>query len=91
VTDRACTVFAATAGALIGACAGYMFFTERGRAFRRELDPLLDEFADELNHFRGTARRAAGVANEGWRLISDTFGPEGSGTRYADPHQTTPF
>lgn len=91
MSEKACTMIAAVAGALLGACAGYMFFTSQGRAFRRELDPLLDEFAEELTHFRGTARKAASVANEGWRLVSDTFGGEGAAPRYSNPHQTTPF
>ena len=90
MTDRVCTVVAASAGAVVGACIGYMFFTDRGRAFRRELEPLLDEFADELNNFRNTAQKAANVANQGWRLVNETFGPAGS-ARFADPHQTTPF
>jgi hypothetical protein len=90
MTEKTCSVIGATAGAAIGACIGYMFFTARGRAFRRELEPLLDELADELGHFRGTAVKAANVANQGWRLINDTFGAAGGG-RIADPHQTTPF
>jgi hypothetical protein len=81
---------AASTGAVIGACIGYMFFTDRGRAFRRELEPLLDELADELNNFRATAQKAANVANQGWRLVNETFGPGGA-ARFADPHQTTPF
>jgi hypothetical protein len=81
---------AATAGAVFGACIGYVFFTDRGRAFRREFEPLLDELADELNNFRGTAIKAANVANQGWRLVNETFGP-GASVRVADPHQTTPF
>ena len=90
MTERACSVMAATAGAVLGACVGYIFFTDKGRAFRQELEPLLDEFAEELGHFRGTAIKAANVANQGWRLINETFGPGSSG-RLADPHQTTPF
>ena len=89
MTERASTILGAVAGAIIGGVAGYLFFTERGRAFRRELEPLLDEFAEELASFRGTAQKAANVANQGWRLVNETFA--GSGPRFADPHQTTPF
>lgn len=90
MTEKTSSVIGAAVGAAIGACIGYMFCTDRGRAFRRELEPLLDEFADELNNFRGTAVKAANVANQGWRLVNETFGTAGSG-RFADPHQTTPF
>jgi hypothetical protein len=53
-------------GAVIGALAGYLFFTERGRALRRQLEPAIERFARELGGFRDTIQRAAGVAAEGW-------------------------
>jgi len=53
MSERANTMMAAVAGAVIGAAAGFMFFTERGRALRRELEPVLDELAEELHNFRG--------------------------------------
>jgi gas vesicle protein len=90
MSERANTMMAAVAGAVIGAAAGFMFFTERGRALRRELEPVLDELAEELHNFRGTAVKAANVANEGWRLVNETFSGGGA-PRFADPHQTTPF
>lgn len=77
-------------GAAIGAIAGYLFFTERGRAFRRELEPLLDDVARELSHFRGTVNKAAGVANEGWKLLNEALGQE-QPPRYPTTHQTSPF
>jgi gas vesicle protein len=78
------------AGAVIGGVASYLFFTERGRALRHQLEPALDDLARELNQFRGTVSRAAGVANEGWRLLNDAMGESQSG-RYAHPRQTSPF
>jgi gas vesicle protein len=89
MTEKSSAIVGAVAGALIGAAAGFMFFSERGRAFTRDLEPLMDEFAEELNHFRGTAQKAANVANQGWRLVNETF--SGGGPRFADPHQTSPF
>jgi len=77
-------------GAVIGGCAGFLFFTERGRSVRRQLEPALDDFSRELMSFRGTVQKAAGVANEGWKLLNDTLG-EGQPQRYADPHQSSPF
>jgi hypothetical protein len=69
-----------------------MFFTPRGRDLRRQLEPALDDLMRELNQFRGTVTRAAGVASEGWRLLNDAMGDAGTQAhRYANPHQTTPF
>ncbi len=93
MTDNSRTWAAMVVGAAIGGMAGYMFFTERGRALRRQIEPALDDIARELNSFRGTVTRAAGVAGEGWRLLNEALGEPGgqSSGRYADPHQTTPF
>jgi gas vesicle protein len=79
------------AGAVIGGLAGYLFFTDKGRSLRHQLEPALDDLARELSQFRGTVTRAAGVANEGWRLINDAMGESGQSGRYTNPRQTTPF
>jgi hypothetical protein len=68
-----------------------MLFTEKGREWRRQLEPALDDLARELNNFRSTLTRAAGVASEGWRLLNDAVGDSSAQQRYANPHQTTPF
>jgi hypothetical protein len=72
--------------------AGYMFFTDRGRALRRQLEPAIEDIARELTQFRGTLNRAMGVANEGWNVLNEALGEGASqSTRYANPHQSTPF
>jgi hypothetical protein len=69
-----------------------MFFTDHGRQFRRSLEPALEDFARELNHFRGTLAKAAGVAGEGWKLLNEAIGETGTASaRFATPHQTSPF
>ena len=90
MTDR--TVAATIVGAVIGGMAGYLLFTERGRALRRQLEPALEDFARELNSFRGTIQRATGVASEGWRLLNDALGepPGPQGRRYPGG-QSSPF
>jgi len=86
------TMAATIVGGVVGALAGYFLFTDRGRALRRQLEPALDDFARELNHFRATLTKAAGVAGEGWQLLNDALG-EGSTPppRYPTPHQSSPF
>ena len=88
--SQACVV--SCIGAAIGATVAYMFFTDRGRQMRRSLEPMLEEFTRELNHFRGTVSKAAGVAGEGWKLLNEAIGETGATSgRFSNPHQTSPF
>jgi gas vesicle protein len=82
---------ATVVGAVVGGVAGYLFFTEQGRSVRRQLEPALEDFARELMSFRATIQKAAGVANEGWKLLNDTLGEGGAPPRYPGAHQTSPF
>lgn len=85
-------VAATIVGAVIGGMAGYLFFTDRGRELRRQIEPALDDIARELNSFRVTLQRAAGVANEGWKLLNETLGDGGQQPpRYPGAPQTSPF
>lgn len=90
MNDKA--VAATIAGAVIGGMAGYLCFTTRGRELRRRFEPALDDISRELNSFRVTLQRAAGVANEGWKLLNDTLGDGGQQPpRYPGGHQPSPF
>lgn len=91
MTVNARVWMAALGGAAIGAIAGYLFFTEEGRTFRRQLEPALDDIARELNSFRHTVEKAARVAGEGWKLLEEAMGEAGERPRYPTPHQSTPF
>lgn len=92
MTDNSRTVAATIAGAVIGGMAGYLFFTDRGRLLRRSIEPALEDIARELNSFRGTVQKAAGVANEGWKLLNEAVGEQGGAPRrFPNAHQTSPF
>jgi hypothetical protein len=86
---------ATVAGAVLGAIAGYIFFTQQGRGLRRRLEPALADLVRELDEFRGTIMKASNAASEGWRLMQDAMetGKPGSATagRYSNPHQASPF
>jgi hypothetical protein len=77
-------------GATVGGLAGYMLFTNEGRALRRQLEPAIEDIARELNHFRDTVMRAADVASEGWKLLNEALGERGP-SHAVTPHQTSPF
>ena len=87
MTDHRPTITAAAFGAIIGGAVGYLFFTQRGRAFRRQLEPALEDMAREIGQFRGALTRASSVAGQGWRILHDVM----SDPRYVQPRQTTPF
>jgi gas vesicle protein len=91
VNDKA--VLATVLGAVAGALAGYLFFTERGRTLRRQIEPALEDLARELNSFRGTVQRATSVANEGWKLLNEALGEHGTQqpARFPSAHQASPF
>lgn len=77
-------VYAATVvGSVLGAIAGYLFFTRPGRELRRKIEPAVEDLARELLNFRGAVARARGLAHDGWRLMDELV---------VDPsRQTRPF
>jgi len=92
VTENSRTMAATVVGAVLGGVAGYLFFTDTGRAMRRQLEPAIEDFARELSSFRGTIQKAAGVATEGWKLLNEAVGETGNAPRYSSaPRQTSPF
>jgi hypothetical protein len=73
MTDNSRVLAVILAGAVVGAAGAYLFFTDRGRGFRRQLEPTLDDLARELGQLRGTVSKAADVANEGRNLLHEVF------------------
>jgi gas vesicle protein len=88
--DNSRVMAATLVGAVVGGVAGYLFFTDQGRSVRRQIEPMLDDFAKELNSFRATVQKATGVASEGWRLLNEALGETGPAPRYPG-RQTSPF
>jgi gas vesicle protein len=70
-------------GAVIGGVAGYLFFTDHGRALRRRIEPALDDIAREFNSFRSTVQKASGMASEGWKMLNEAMGDEQKSERYS--------
>lgn len=74
VTERAAVCMAAAVGAAAGALYGFLYLTERGRRFRRQLEPRLDDFIVEVQRLQSTAKKARFAANESWRSIGEVTG-----------------
>ena len=90
MTDR--QVLAATlVGAALGGLAGFLFFTDRGRRVRREIEPALEDFVRELSSLRGSVQKAADVAGESWRLLNDMVREPAQPSHRFPGGQTSPF
>ena len=58
-------------GAVVGAAAGYLFFTERGRVLRDRIEPTFAELEREFERFRGTIQQVGRMAGEGARVVQE--------------------
>ena len=61
----------AVIGALIGAAATYLFFTERGRVLRDRLEPAVDDLRQEFARFQRTFEKVGTMASEGMRVVQE--------------------
>jgi gas vesicle protein len=89
--DKSRELAAMIVGAIIGGLAGCLFFTERGRSVRRQIEPALEDFSREVINFRNAIQKAAGVANEGWKLLNDALSEDGKTTSQYPTGQRFPF
>jgi gas vesicle protein len=58
-------------GAVVGAAAAYLFFTERGRGLRDRLEPALDDARREFTRFQATIEKFGHLANDGVRMYQE--------------------
>ena len=92
MTENARVCVVSCVGAAIGAVGAYLLFTDSGREVRRKFEPAIEDLARELGHFRGTIAKAAGVANESWKLLNEAIAETSTpAVRYSSPHQANPF
>jgi gas vesicle protein len=61
----------AVCGAIIGAAAGYLFFTPRGRELRDRIEPAVDEMKRELARFQGTIEKVGLLASDSLRVVNE--------------------
>jgi gas vesicle protein len=58
-------------GAMVGAAAAYLFFTDRGRGMRDRLEPALDDARREFMRFQKTIQKFGDLANDGMRMYHE--------------------
>jgi gas vesicle protein len=71
-------------GALAGAVAGYLFFTDRGRELRDKLEPAINDLQREFTRFRGTIEQFGHLANDGLRVVEEFKSARGN-TSFSTP------
>jgi hypothetical protein len=74
VNERSAVLTASVVGAVAGAVYGFLYLTERGREFRLQLEPRLDNFIAELQRLQGTVKKARFAASESWRSLNEAAG-----------------
>ena len=92
MADNSQVLAISVAGAIIGGIAGYLFFTDQGRAARRKWEPALKDLSRELNSLRQAAEAASSMAGEGWKVLNDIVGDVGrQPRRFTGNRQASPF
>jgi gas vesicle protein len=69
--DRTRVGLGALAGALLGALAGFLFFTDRGARVRAGVGPRLNELLDQAKQLEAVGIRLRDATAGGWRSVSD--------------------
>jgi gas vesicle protein len=71
VNESRTMVTGAIVGALVGAAASYLFFTEGGRQVRTRLEPAVDDLRQEFGRFQKTIEKLGAMANDGIRAVNE--------------------
>jgi len=61
----------AVVGALVGAAAGYLFFTDRGKQVLSRLEPAVEDLRREFTRFQSTIEKLGEMANNGIRAVNE--------------------
>ena len=71
MSEQSRVIAGAAVGALIGAAAAYLFFTDRGRDLRDRFEPLVDDLRHEFGRFQRTFEKVGDMATEGMRVVNE--------------------
>jgi gas vesicle protein len=88
VRDQSRILAGAAVGALVGAAAAYLFFTEEGRQVRDRIEPAIDDLRGEFARFQKTIGTIGDMANEGLRVI-DEFNAARGQSQYSTGSSTS--
>lgn len=88
MSEQSRVMVSAIVGALVGAAAGYLFFTERGRDIRERMEPAVDELRREFARFQRTVQKVGDMASEGMRVV-DEFNQARNRTQFGSGGSTS--
>jgi len=71
VSDSRVITAGAIIGAVIGAAASYLFFTQAGKQVRDRLEPAVDDMRREFVRFQKTVEKLGEMANDGIRVVNE--------------------
>lgn len=71
MNERTAVTLGAVIGALVGATATYLFFTDRGRQVRDRIEPAIDDLRREFTRFQGTIEQLGRMASDGMRVVEE--------------------
>jgi gas vesicle protein len=71
VSDSRVITAGAIVGAVIGAAASYLFFTQAGKQVRDRLEPAVDDMRREFVRFQKTVEKLGDMANDGIRVVNE--------------------
>lgn len=69
--DRTAVTAGALIGAVVGAAAGYLFLTNRGRTLRDRIEPAIEDLQREFKRFQGTIEQVGRMAGDGARVVQE--------------------
>jgi len=84
VNESRVIVAGALAGALIGAAAGYLFFTDVGKSVRNRIEPAVEDLRREFGRFQKTIEKIGEMANDGLRVVNE-FNVARAKSSFPDP------
>jgi hypothetical protein len=83
--DRARIALSMGIGAAVGGFVGFLLFTDRGRTFRRELEPQLEDFFGEAQRLTTAFDKTRKAVKDGLATLNPTGNPTGEGPRPVNP------
>ncbi len=58
-------------GAVIGAAATYLFYTDAGKHVRERFEPAVDDLRHEFTRFQKAIEKLGAMANDGMRVVHE--------------------
>ena len=71
MNEREQVLISTLLGAVVGGVFGTLYFTERGRRVREQIEPMLDNVIEELQRSRQTLGKARVATGEGRRALDE--------------------